>query len=372
MTHSKTGTIHIIGGGIAGISSAYTLTNHNYKVCLWEKEKLPCMYASSRNAAIARSYESDPVLSFAVKKGLLQMIKAEKYTDEFIKKIGLLFKPLEVDYYEDDFISRFPEAEILKSSSKNFQYNQEYSFDGLYIPANGTLDIHNIQQYLLQNMIKKNILISYEHKLIEIARKNNLITNLVFVTPNAEKKIEILENDIIVNATGSWAADSLFNLNYDPLPVLPYKRHLFQLSFKENLNLNMPVLWDEQSDTYLRPEGKTLLATHCDENETNPDDYNLEEREVEKFQSSIINVYPFLKNCQIKNYWACLRTFSKDNRPVVGFDAHIKNFFYAVGWGGRGMSLAFEIGNLVSRRIQVGYNENETENDNPYTSFRFL
>ena len=70
---------HIIGAGIAGLTAATAVSrfadgeqNH---VHIWEKENLPCMHSSSRNAAIFRTYESDPSVSILVKDSYRQLLE---------------------------------------------------------------------------------------------------------------------------------------------------------------------------------------------------------------------------------------------------------------------------------------------------------
>ncbi|MDH5717232.1 MAG: FAD-binding oxidoreductase [Spirochaetia bacterium] len=363
--------IHIIGAGIAGLSTAAGLSNSKYKVYLWEKEKLPCMYASSRNAAIARTYEPDPSLSLLVKKSILNMLKTEKAPSEFIKQTGILIKPMEIDYFDDDFLKEFPEAKIFMPKEKTINLPNKISFSGIFIPSNGILDIHNIQTYFIKKILKNNIEIFYEHELSKIETKNGFIQFIEFQNNAKNKSIPVKKEDIIINAAGSWAAHIIHKNADTSVPIIAHKRHLFLLQPRKNKIPDIPVIWDETSDAYIRPELNEILASHCDETPVEPDDYTADSNETEIFQEKILSVFSFLEEYQIRRSWACLRTFALDSKPVIGFDPNIKNLFWAAGWGGRGMSLAFEIQNMVKEILQKGYNQDEDEFSNTFTAFRF-
>jgi D-arginine dehydrogenase len=357
---------HIIGGGIAGLTAAYALSGEageasaKCKVLLWEKENLPCKMSSSRNAAIFRTYESDPTLSNLVKESFIELLKIEKISGKLLDRRGLLINPLELDYYEKQFVERHSGVEGLYSHPGTLKLPDESNFSGLLIPDNGIIDIHGLQDFLLRQ--SKDVTVNFNSEITEVTVENNRIIEL----KTNETKYILPEDSIVINATGAWAAEIAKKSNILPPPISPYKRHLFFIQKdRSGSEKDFPVIWDEKRDVYLRPEGNGLLGTHCDQREAVPGDYTSSEKEVHRFLESVTSVFPFLKDYHISRYWACLRTFSLDQHPVVGFDPVIENLFWLAGLGGRGMTIAPGLISVIRKLVF------DKDFFNPYSPVRF-
>jgi len=356
---------HVIGAGMAGLTSAVSLARIGYKVTIWEKEELPCVFASSRNAAIFRTYESDPVISYLVKRNYIHMLNARKEGVELLNETGLILDPLETDYYEEPFLKKNPEAERLRSCKKTILLPGGTEFSGVYIPGNGVIDIHAMQEYFLKKAKEKDVIIHYQKRVSALEKESDQIVRFQL---NENQTVEMEQGDIFVNAAGSWAKE-LFEKNaLNSAPLVPHKRHLYFIKTKEAVS-NLPVIWDEKKDIYFRPEIPGFIATHCDQRPAEADDFSAVEGETENFLHALTGAYPFFKDYYISRYWACLRTFSLDNLPIIGFDRKQKNVLWFTGFGGRGMSIAFAAGEFLEQKL-----EDETIYDdikNPLSPSRF-
>lgn len=386
---------HVIGAGIAGLTAAYSLASHNpggkHKIHIYEKEQLPCMFSSSRNAAIFRTYESDPSLSLLVKNSYRELLEIEKTAGPLVDRRGLLIDPLELDYYENSFIDKFPGLSALKGIPETYDFGDRFTFNGIMVRQNGVMDIHAYQNYLVRILTQKGAIFHYRRSVEKIIIHNEKIIEM---SDNHGVAIRLSDDDIVVNAAGSWAMNLVSSAGAWTPPVIPFKRHLFFLRGKpktgavafqrgaahgvatgQNIKQSrpqMPVLWNEKRDVYIRPEGDGFLATHCDQREVEPGDYASDEKEVDRFLHSILSVFSFLNDHHISRYWACLRTFSLDQIPVIGFDPYIKNLFWMAGLGGRGMTmspgLVPEIGRLIYEPAAGAMGTND---HNPFSPKRF-
>jgi len=364
----------VIGAGIAGLTAAYSLAENTpdckNKIHVYEKESLPCMFSSSRNAAIFRTYESDPTLSILVKNSYRQLLKIEKTSGQLMDRRGLLIDPLELDYYEDSFINQYPDLSEIKSNLKQMNFNDGYFFNGIMVKENGVIDIHAYQNFLLKYLSKRGIVFHYNTCIDDIEIQSDKIIRIHDANGFG---INLSENDMVVNAAGSWAMDLISKARVKTPPVMTFKRHLFFLRSKTEhqfSNINLPVLWDEKRDVYIRYESNGFLATHCDQRETFAGDYSSDEKEVDRFLKSILSVFPFLKDHHISRYWACLRTFSLDQIPVVGFDPFIKNLFWVAGLGGRGMTISPGLIPEI-QKLTLTQGLNHVKQPNPYSPIRF-
>lgn len=360
--------VFIIGGGIAGftVSLAARKVFPLAKIFLFEKEALPFSFASSRNAAIARSYEADPTLSLDVKKSIARMLNFNKNNFLLLNEIGLLLQPLEYDYYEND--PQFANYDGLHSQSKNFTLFNGDTFQGSLLSSNGIIDIHLLQQYFLQQSKEHNIQLTL-NSLVSIKKIEDNFIRQIQVN---EETIDLEKDDLCIVAAGSWSHSLLASLFENVIPLVPHKRHIFFLNNKEKKDFHFPVLWNDAKEFYIRPETGGLLASHGDQTVTQQDDFEAMPQEVEHFERSALHIFPWLEKFHVANYWACLRTFALDGRPVIGFDASIKNLFWNAGLGGRGMSMSMVLEELCTQALSKGYQEQESELDNPYSAHRFF
>lgn len=369
---------HIIGGGIAGLVTASALADGKNQVHLWEKENLPCSFSSSKNAAIFRSYESDPVLSILVKDSYRNLCEYESPQTPFLERLGLLIDPLEQDYYENSWLQSNPTFDGIKSKKHTFTLPGQKAFSGFFIPQNGIIDIHALQDYFFRKAKKNKAIFHFNHLINELNIENGQITGFI----SNGLKTNIPAESVIINAAGSWAGEIIAKNGFMPPPIAPYKRHLFLIrpnktkkdQTDDHVNgqgiptKEWPVLWNERRDIYIRPEGDGFLGTHCDQRETQAGDYAPDEKEVHRFLESALSVFPFLSDYHISRYWACLRTFSLDQHPVIGYDHQIKNLFWVAGLGGRGMTMAAGLESVIRDEVL----KTSGQQYNPFSPERFF
>jgi len=358
---------HIVGAGIAGFSAARALRKLNYKVTIWEKENLPCVYASSRNAAIMRTYECDPEISKLVKRNYVLLKELGWAGQSMLDQRGLFIRPMEIDYYESSFLKKHPQMTELKSEKKEITLESGINLAGQFIPGNGVIDIHAMQAWFQEELRNTGVAINYNSEVSNIQSADERLTG--FGLANGED-VRVNNNDLFVMCGGSWSAQIFKDNNLWAPPLFAHKRHLYFIKGPKPPAADSPVIWDERNDIYFRPEGEGYLATHCDQRETDPDDYNSDELETDRFLSAITSVYPFFKEYYISKYWACLRTFTLDNLPVVGFDPRLSNALWYCGFGGRGMSMALSASEYLENQIASGNLSSDFEN--PLNPGRFL
>ena len=367
--------IHIIGGGIAGYTTAIGLHNAGQQVTIWEKDAEPFLFASSKNSAMARSYDADPYLSYYTKKSFLTAFSLqEKLKTQFIDTVGLFICPTEFDYYDQSNDAHAEkELEGLLSTHHTYKLPNGSLIEGQFIVKNGFLNLENINNYLKNQIQSLNINVNFIQEAHTFTVKSKRIISFVVQDNKGVTNTIVLNNtDIVVNAAGSWAMKIMQDSKIETPKLLPHKRHLYLLEDERNLFANAPVIWNERDNYYLRKYENGVLVSHCDETPAvDVGNYDVDESELSIFKFMLEECLPFLVDAKILKTWACLRTFSLDNRPIIGFDPKLENLFWCAGLGGRGMSLVFEISNIVHSIFKLGFNKKETETDNPFTAFRF-
>ena len=335
-------TLHIIGSGIAGLTTALALSSRFRKIILYEKDKSPCNFSSRKNAAIARSYEHDPLLSMLAKRSLMLYFEREKKCGPLVEKTGLLVEPLERDYYDADFLIKHPGYEGLTSVDKTLEFNG-CVLSGSYVKDNGYFYLDRVLSDFLQQVEKTGADVQTECRVQDFALENGLVKSFIVKRKHSEEMIQVEPGDLVVNAAGSWAHSLQSSTSSTLSALIPHKRHIYRISGTPG-NAQIPVIWSERNDIYLRrDENNDLVITHCDERPASFDDYSVNPGEKANFLQALKNRFSDLHERPILEERACLRTFSLDDLPVLGFDPRVKNLFYVAGLGGRGLSIAMAL-----------------------------
>ncbi len=361
----------IIGAGVAGLSLAASLANRSVRVTLLEQESAPGMYASGRNAAIARSYESDPYLSMMVKESILTMYHRNSPQRELIRQTDLWMEPLEYDYQEDSFLEMHSDAlkENFRSQTGSVDLPDGSRWKALRLASGGIMDPGAILQDLQESARQGNFTFMPNTKLAGVTIGDTSIT-AISTDGSYDSGFRLSGDDVLVLATGSWATSPPAGIT--ALPLVPHKRHLFVLRSPHGpISSDFPIYWKENSEFYVRREGPQLIATHGDQTPVACDDYAADSSAGERFSEAACHAFPFLADFQLVRHWACLRTFPLDGRPVMGYDPHLANLFWHAGFGGRGMSLAYAIGDY-SADLWLAGPRLEDETINPFTPHRFF
>ena len=340
-------TTHIIGGGIAGLASALALRNiRNNKIIIYDKNEATLSQASKKNAAIARTFEADPEIANICEKNMRFLKRLEKrFSKKFLNSIGLVIDPLELDYNK-------------KLIEKSIEIGESH-YQGYWLEEDGYFELETIHQWFREQLKKYNIQIKTNVRLHSLTVAKDKVSELVFNHGSFQFEPE----DVIINAAGA-------NLNqFMPgklhLPVYAHKRHLFTF----DKAIESPVVWLEKSETYFRPENSCTLITHGDESLCDPLDLEIDEQYADQAIIRLRQMYSFLKDSTVVETRACLRSFSRDQRLVLGFHPQIDNLFYVAGLAGYGISIAFA---LILEIRKSYYNFGTDCVLNPFSISRFI
>ncbi len=364
---------HVFGAGIAGYASALSLARLGFQVIIYDQSNHSFAYSSSKNSAIARSYEADPYLSRLLKLGIAKMIE-----NDLVKTCSLFICPMEYDYYEEEMFIKKPDVatEIwsgLQSVSYCIDLPNNTSLRGRLIPQNGTLDLQGIQEYLRHSLEQYDVKCHYVMKLTHLEANDHFIKEIQ-ITHTRTRQIHhvyLNKNDILVNACGSWSREVMRMSHLNAPMLIPHKRHMFILEDKYHEFTALPIIWNEIDNFYVRPYEDNILVSYCDEEPKEPSDYFAEHNALIQLKHvlSQSQFFSFLQAWPVLDYWSCLRTFPLDNRPVIGFDSYFNNVFWCAGLGGRGMSLSLILSDIILPIIEQK-NMEETELNNPFTTHR--
>jgi D-arginine dehydrogenase len=112
-----------------------------------------------------------------------------------------------------------------------------------------------------------------------------------------------------------------------------------------------PFVWHNDVDVYFRPEGDGLLMSPCDAT-PHPAQEPITDRAVEQLLADkVARAFPALAAARIASAWACLRTFARDERFVIGPDPALDGLIWAAALGGHGMTTSAAVGRLAAAAV---------------------
>ncbi len=348
--------IAIVGGGIAGISLAYFLSQSGRSVLILEREEQPGYHSTGRSAAefvlnynapdvqalarIAKPFFDDPPEGFAsvpllIQRGGLVIADAEhaarlerQFEDLLPHVPGLL------RLTPEEAVERAP---FLDASAIAAAY-----FD----PEYWDIDVDALMQGYLRAARKAGTRLLTKAGLIEARHDGNrwqIVTAAGALTAG-----------VLVNAAGGWA-DQVANLaGVKPLGITPMRRTAILVDLPEGIDAaSLPEVNAVDDSFYFKPDGGRLLVSPADETPCEPADVQPEELDI-AWAVHHLESNTSLRVRRVDTSWAGMRSFAPDRLPVVGFAADHPAFFWLAGQGGYGILTSPALGQLAAAILGGG------------------
>ena len=336
----KRAEILIIGGGIAGLSTAYHLARAGQQgVLLLEREALPGFYASGHNAGIAR------VLTGRAEHTALTVEGARRLEQEGLMTVtgGYL---LGAEPGGTDALAREAAAfgvEVLRGSGSPLPGLRAAEF--LQVPGDGLIDIDAVLRHCAEGARAGGASLRFGCQVQGIQASAE---GFQVATDQG-----LVEAGMIVNAAGAWAQDLGRMAGGLEIAFTPLRRHLIwsNAPFPQE----QPYGWWADRPLYVRPESGGLLLCACDESAVALPGRGLQPETdplvLESLSAYLRELAPELAELPIARLWCGLRTFAPDRRFVLGQDPLNPRLFWVAGLGGHGMTSGLAVGQRVAQGI---------------------
>jgi sarcosine oxidase, subunit beta len=173
-----------------------------------------------------------------------------------------------------------------------------------------------------------------------------------------------LSADIVVNASGAWAA-RVGDLLGAPAPLHPQLHGAITVNLRNPLDPMLPFVMDYVPDSgtdgvYFRSEraDQLIAGLHTDEGVHEPVSPDVKLRrvggdEVERILTLMAERLSIVDDLTISGSWQGIYPMSPDHRPIVGRHPEQPTVICALGAGGSGIQLAPAIG-LVAAEAVLG------------------
>jgi D-arginine dehydrogenase len=355
---TRTDTL-VIGGGFAGLSTAYYLAKKGLRhVVVIEGEKKLGGHASGRNAGMIRQAISEPVLARLAKAGRNTLARLDKKRWK-----GIGFRPNgSLLLAEGRGIAELRATERTlrrlkigcrwlsrKDAEKKAPVLADARFEkALFCPSDALVNIQALLQGFLRALRFRKVRVLCGVKVERIEKKEG---GFLVTTPRGRFFAKR-----IVNAAGAAAGLIAGKAGALHMPLVPYRRHLFESYPYGAVVERWPFVWDVSHNFYFRPVKHALLLSPCDRvpvtrRYTAAGKERTDRRMREVLFRKMKAFRADFRGLKIKEVKSGLRTMAPDGRFVIGEDAKLKNFYWVAGLGGHGVTTAFSVGEFAAASI---------------------
>ena len=350
----------IVGGGIAGASLAYFLTERGVTdVLLLEREEQPGYHATGRSAATLA--ELDPITTLHALKVLggqfLRQPPAGFAETPVLLRSGVmvLFK----DEMWDAIRAAAPAIEQAGTRLVLLSPAQAVArvpalvaerFAGVaLLPDDGHIDVHALLWGYLGHAKRRGAEQRFGVEVrgvrVEAGRCVGVVT--------AEGEIHARW---VVNAAGAWAGKFATLAGAAPIALVPHRRTIVTFAAPVDVR-GWPMVHSDDDHLYFAPESGGLLLSPMDEDPMEPCDARPDDEVIARGFARLAGLAPSLVPQTLRRKWSGLRTFAPDRVPVVGEDPRVRGFFWLAGQGGCGIETSGALGPIAADLIVDGKTE---------------
>lgn len=344
----------IVGAGFAGAATAYHLTrlSPTSRVLILEREELPGVHASGRNASLVLQSVENPRIRRMVAQSVAAYLR---HRDEVgFSPVGSLLLGSESQ------LERLRDPETVESSllhrhsvCRRVPLLEGHGFDAaLSTPSDGVMDISLLLDFYLQGARRNGAELRFRTN-VGTCRWNRG-TGWIVSWGGTELRARLL-----VNAAGAWANEVASAAGVGPLPMTSFKRHLFILDGPK-ADPHAPFVWSVDRGFYFRPESGGLLFSICDEEPARSGFVQTVSPGISERLAGLIEAeLPALSEARQRQVWSCFRTKTPHGEFHLGWADDHPDFLWVAGLGGHGMGASWQVGmeaaGLLAERLRAGY-----------------
>ena len=343
----------VIGGGVAGCSTAYHLAKFGWKdTVLLERDVLTSgttWHAAGLIGQLGSSATITRLRNYSL--NLYKQLEEETGLSTGLKQNGSLTVATTLDRLEElkrqvTFAQRFEiEAkEVNKEEIKQIYplINTDDIVGGVFITRDGQADPVGVANVLAKAARQNGAKIIEKCPVKKILSKNNKIVGV-------ETNFGKIECEFVVLATGMWSRQIAKEIDVS-IPLYP-DEHFYILSepIKE-IDRSLPVLRDYNNCLYLKEDAGKLLVGVFEPNAKPafinnykvPDDFSFGElpEDFDHFEPYLMNAMnriPSLEKSGIRKFFNGPESFTPDTNYLLGETPEVKNLYMCGGFNSIGI-----------------------------------
>ena len=364
----------VIGGGIAGCSTAYHLADNGWDTVLIERDVLTSG-TTWHSAGMVTQLGTTPQITKIRKNSVKFYTDLEDITglDTSFRKTGTIniatTKSRHQEFMRQKTMSKLfnLDIEIIDKNKFKTLYpiaKNKDVFSGLYIPEDGQADPEILTKNISIAAKKKGVKIIEKCKLEKILKRNNQIRGV-------KTNLGTINCEYIVLCAGMWSRQ-IGEAAGVSVPLYP-NEHFYMIT-EDYKNLPKVLQTFRDPDTYLYAReyhGKMMLGIF-EPNAKNafkktgkvPNNFSFGEFKVDKNYIKMLHQLaskriPAIKNLTIEKYFSGPESFTPDSNFLLGETEEIKNFYVCCGFNSIGIGSSGGAGKAVAEWMIRGHTDQD-------------
>jgi len=355
-----TADIVIIGGGIIGLSTAYSLAEHGTKNIALLERKSVCSGGTAKSCAICRTH-------YSIRANVVHAVESLKIFEHFSEVVGG-----EAGFHRTGYLILGPEAHR-EPMLKVFRTQNELGIDTAVLTPEEAHKIHPLLNFADVDVIGYDTRAGYcdPHltTMSYVQRARDLGVSVRTDTPviglgldGRMKKVQTsfgaIESPIVAIIAGPWTNDISTMIGIK-LPYEVSRHKVVTLKANRPYERDWPIVKDltTPAKIYFRPEtgGVVLVGTgdHGDpiEDADTLSDDQVDMEHVDRIGGMVAHRMPAFGDAQYTAGWTGPYDITPDWNPIIGAIPGYEGLYVAVGFSGHGFKMAPTVGESLAQTI---------------------
>ncbi len=344
----------IIGGGIAGASTGFWLSQHG-RVIVLERESHPGYHSTGRSAAL-----------YSAAYGTPQVRALTQASRDFFDAppAGFCEHPLltprgemtvdftgDPDELNNQYLSAkatVPQMQLLSADEACARIpilRREKVHGAIYDPSATDIDTDALHQGYLRGIRRHQGEVHTDSEVLSLTRDANNLWQV-------KTARQTFSAPVIINAAGAWADQLGEMAGAKPLGLTPKRRAAFIFAGPEGVDTHdWPMLVSLDESFYMKPDAGMFLGSPANADPVEPHDVQPEELDI------AMGIYQIEEATTLTirrptRTWAGLRSFVGDGDLVSGFDPQVPGLFWVAAQGGYGIQTSPAMGQASAALVR--------------------
>jgi glycine cleavage system aminomethyltransferase T/glycine/D-amino acid oxidase-like deaminating enzyme len=364
----------VIGGGIAGCSTAYHLAKNGWDTVLIERDVLTSgttWHAAGMVTQLGTTPQVTKIRKSSVK--FYKDLKNITGQDTSFNQTGTIniatTKPRYQEYLRQLTTSKLLDLDIEIINKKKFKdlypiAKNSDIYGGLYIPQDGQADPEVLTKVIATAAKNEGVKIFEKCKLKKILKRKNQIRGV-------ETNLGTIDCEYIVLCAGMWSRQ-IGEAAGVSIPLYPNEHFYMITENYTNLPKTLPTFRDPDTYLYIREYHKKIMIGIFEPNAKNafkkngivPNNFSFGEFKVDKkyinmLHNLAVKRIPNIKDFKIEKYFSGPESFTPDSNFLLGETEEIKNFYVCCGFNSIGIGSGGGAGKTIAELMVRGHNNQD-------------
>ncbi|NVZ68995.1 NAD(P)/FAD-dependent oxidoreductase [Pseudomonas costantinii] len=336
----------IIGGGIAGASAGYWLSQHASVIVL-ERESMPGYHSTGRSAALyIAAYGTPQVRALTLGSRAFFDHPPTGFTEHPLLTprgeivVDLIGNPEELQRHYLNAKALVPQTRLLDADEAMEMMpilRPEKVHGAIYDPTVCDIDTDALYQGYLRGIRRNGGEIHTDSEVQQLSRDGQ-------GQWHARTAQQQFSAPVIINTAGAWADHIAAMAGAQKIGLQPKRRSAFIFAPPPDVNIHAwPELAALDGSFYMKPDAGMFLGSPANADPVEPHDVQPEELDI---ATGIYHIEE-ATTLTIRRpacTWAGLRSFVSDGDLVCGFDPQVEGFFWVAAQGGYGIQTSPAMG----------------------------